>query len=336
MANKEAKYDKVLLTLAALAALGVSGSLFFLKSSFPQKLKFPPVSPKTDFGVIPQEEVDAAIKRLQQPFEWTAPVRQNKPVPLNKSVTVVLKGTELFDMFLENPKLRPPMTNEFLRQPGKKFGKTDSEAGRELDYLSPNVADLDPDGDGFTNLEEFEAQPTMTNPLDPASHPPVTKHLYFRGRVQNDYILVLQSSAMPLQVKRNKPDPAGSQFIEAVPKDFGFERAASAAPRFTAEKFEKKELQGKDLSELTVLDKATGERVMLVYKVPSNLAEYKADLEFRDKTVTNLSVKKGDNFRLPDVAATFRVTEITEDNATIVQLKENGTPGDNFVVSRRP
>ncbi|MDB6073057.1 MAG: hypothetical protein JWO89_697 [Verrucomicrobiaceae bacterium] len=320
MANKEANYDKVLLTLAALAALGVSATLYVLKSDFGASLVQPKATPKKDFGVIPQEEVAAAVKRLQQPFEWTAPVRQNKPVPLNKSVTVVLKGTELFDLFVENPQLRPPMTNLYLRT-------------YDLEYLSANVAELDPDGDGFTNLEEFTKQ---TNPKDPKSHPPATDHLYFKNRVQNDYILVLQSSAMPLQVKRNAPLPAGSQFISAIPADFGFEKGAGAAQRFTAQKFENKVVESKDVSELTVLDKATGQKVVLAYKVPTNLAEYQAELEFRDKTVTEQKVKKGENFRLPDVAATFRVLDVDENKATIVQLKEDGSEGAKFVVGRRP
>lgn len=319
MANKEAKYDKVLLTLASLAALGVSGSLYFLKSGFSATLAIPPVAHKSDFGVIPQEEVAAALKRLQQPSEWISPVHDNKPVPLNKSVTVLSKGSELFDLYKATPQLRPPMTNEYLLK-------------NDLEYVSPNVGDLDPDGDGFTNLEEFTK---ATNPKDPKSHPPVTDHLYFAKRVQNDYILVLQSSGMPLQVKRNAPLPASSQFVSAIPSDFGYEKGATAQ-RFTAEKFENKVVEGKDLSELTVLDKATNEKVVLVYKVPTNLAEYQVELEFRDKTVTTYTVKKGENFRLGGVAATFKVLDIQEDKATITQLKEDGTPGDKFVVGPRP
>jgi len=319
MANKEANYDKVLLTLAAITALGVSGYLYFLKSGFGATLVQPRVTPKADFGVIPQAEVAAAVKRLQQPFEWISPIRDNKPVPLNKSVTVLSKGGELFDLYKENPPLRQPMTNIFLRT-------------YDLEYVAPNVGDLDPDEDGFTNLEEFNKQ---TNPKDAKSHPPATDHLYFVKRVQNDYILVLQSSAMPLQVKRNAPLPAGSQFVSAIPSDFGYERGVTAQ-RFTAEKFENKVADGKDLSELTVLDKATNEKVVLIYKVPTNLAEYQVELEFRDKTVTSYTVKKGENFRLGGVAATFKVLAIEEDKATITQLKDDGTPGDKFVVGQRP
>lgn len=326
MANKEAKYDKVLLTLAAIAALGVSGTLYAFKAGFAEKLVQPRVTPKTDFGIIPLEEVTTAIKNLQQPFEWTAPVRQNKPVPLNKSVTVVKKGLELFDLFVENPPLRPPMTNKFLRD-------------HDLEYLSPNVGDLDPDGDGFTNLEEFNAG---TDPKNPKDHPPITNHLYFKERIQNNYILVLQSSSMPLQVKRTEPLPAGSVFVETLPKDFGFEKNATTQ-RFNAEKFEKKVVKDentgaeKDLSELTVVDTATKQKFVLVYKVPNNLAEFQVNLEFWDKTIQPLiGIKKGENFRLPNVGSTFKLLEIQEDSATVGELKEDQSVGRTFVVNKRP
>lgn len=328
MANKEANYDKVLLILAAIAALATAGTLYYFKTGFAATLEVKPGKPQQDFGVIPLEDAKQAVLHLQQPYEWTAPVIQNKPVPLNKSVTIVLKGNELYDLFVENPPLRPPMTNLFLRSPSKK-----PELNKELDYLSPNVADLDPDNDGFTNLEEFQAG---TDPLDPAAHPPVTKHLYFRSRVQNDYLLVLQTSDTPFQVRRIKPEPAGSVFINSLPQDFGFEKGAGAVMRFTAEKFEKKEVAGKNVSELTVHDKATNERVVLVYRENKNLAEYKVELEFRNKVVTILTPKKGDNFRLPDIAATFKVLDVQENNATIGRMGDNGDVVEKFVVNPRP
>ena len=40
-----------------------------------------------------------------------------------------------------------------------------------LDLNDPKMLDADPDGDGFTNRDEFLAN---TNPLDPTSHPPVS------------------------------------------------------------------------------------------------------------------------------------------------------------------
>ena len=319
MANKEAKYDKVLLTIGAITALAVSGTIFAVKSSFPETLVFPKATPQKEFGVVPKEEVNAAMQRLQQPYEWVAPVRQNKPVPLNKSITIVNKGGVAYDLYVEQPQLRPPMTNSFLLK-------------YNLNYLAPNCAELDEDGDGFTNQEEFEAG---TSPKDPNDHPPVTKHLFFKSRVQNNYKLVLQTSEMPVQVRRTEPTPGISVFISAVPQDFGFEKNAPVL-RFRAENFEKKIDGIKDVSELTVLDTATKEKVVLVLKQEQNLAEYKAELEFRSGVVTIITTKKGDNFRLPGVGETFKAIDVQEDNATIVKLKPDGTDGEKFVVHLRP
>ncbi|TAN37543.1 MAG: hypothetical protein EPN23_05130 [Verrucomicrobia bacterium] len=47
-----------------------------------------------------------------------------------------------------------------------------------FDILDPNVANADPDNDGFSNLEEYRAS---TDPLDPKSHPDVASKLRVMG-----------------------------------------------------------------------------------------------------------------------------------------------------------
>lgn len=318
MANRESNYDKIILTVSAVLALAVAGYLFMLKSSFADKLVSSSSTPKSEFGVIPVEEVKAAVGNLQKTFNWVSPVRANKPVPLNKSIPIVLKEGQLYDMFVETPPLRPPMTNKFLRD-------------YDLDYLSPNVGDLDPDEDGFSNVEEFNKG---TNPKSPTDHPPVTDKLFFKERVQNSYILTLQSPALPLLIQRTEPS-RGSVFVQAVPSAFGFEKGIE--PRFKALEFTKKETPDhKDVSELQVEDVATAQKFTLVYRVPYNLAEFQVKLEYRLKVVQELpAIKKGDTFRLPEVATTFKVLEIAEDSATVAELKD-GVPGKPFVVNKRP
>jgi len=318
MANREANYDKVILAIAAILALALAGYLFTLKSSFSEKLLLTKITPKAEFGEIPLQRVDDALSNLKTVFNWTSPERANKPVPLNKSIPIVLREGQLFDMFVENPPLRPPMTNKFLRD-------------NELEYLSANVAELDPDDDGFSNLEEFNKQ---TNPKDAKSHPPETDKLYFKERVQNNYILALQSPDLPLLVQRVEPTK-GSVFVQAVPSDFGFDRGA--APRFKALAFNKKKTpDGKDISELDVEDVSTAQKFTLVYRVPFNLAEFQVKMAYRLKFVTELpALKKGETFRLPGVASTFQVVEIAEDSVTIVE-STNGTQGKPFVVNKQP
>ena len=328
MASKESNYDKTILTVAALLALGLAGYIYMLKGDFSSKLITTKNTPRDQFPEIPVQRVDAAIKNLQTVFNWGAREFEGKMVPLNKSIPIVLQDGKLFDMFVENPPLRQPMTNKFLRE-------------NELQYEYGNVGELDPDNDGFTNVEEFNKQ---TNPKDAKAHPPLTDKLYFKERIMMDYELELKSTEPPLIVKRNKPGiPAslipGTPLQAPWPVDFSFDKGA--APRFTATDFTKKpgvddKGLAKDIYELFVTDKSTGEKFVLQFKKPYNLAEYKAVLEFRIGTVQEITVKKGDNFRVSGLAATFRLLDVAEDSAKLSQLDDKGNPGKEFTVNKRP
>jgi hypothetical protein len=323
MASKESNYDKTILAVASILALGVAGYISTLKGGFGDKLVTPVNTPKNQFPEIPSEQAGVAIKNLLNTFNWSAKEFQGKLVPLSKSIPIVLKDGQLFDMFIENPPLRPPMTNQFLRD-------------NDLQYEYANVGDLDPDGDGFSNLEEFN---NHTDPKDAKSHPPLTNKLYFKERVQLDYELMLSSTVPPLTVRRTKPLPAtsmipGTPLQEPWPVDFGFERGA--VPRFSATAFTTKVVEGKEVNELAVSDKSTGEKFILEFKKPHSLAEYKAVLEFRHVQVQEITVKKGDTFRVNGMAATFKLIDVTEDSATISQLDDQGKPGKPFIINKRP
>ena len=85
-----------------------------------------------------------------------------------------------------------------------------------------------------------------------------------------------------------------------------------------------------------VEDVATKQKFTLVYKTPFNLAEFQVKLEFRLKVVTELpALKKGETFRLPEVPTTYKVIEVSEDSATIAEVKD-GNPGAPFVVGKKP
>lgn len=327
MAKKEEKYDKVLLGLAGVAALGVCGYLFMLKGDFGSQFVTKTATPGKDLGVIPTEKVQIAQKRLLEAFDWEAPIKANKAVPLNKSVLIILKDGTLHDMFLEDKPLRPPMTNEYLRK-------------YELDYLAPNVADLDPDNDGFSNLEEFNlhTNPKDGNPTDPKAVPPLKNKIYFVARTQDDYKIALQSSSLPLSVRRSFPEPARGVFINSLPQDFGFEPGVArfTAKAFVAKKVPDPRLGEKDVSELTVLDRATNAEVVLVYRQEMNLATYKAKLQFRLKTVQEREVKQGDSFTFEGVPTIFKVVKVDENSATLAEKKADGSFGEPWAVNPRP
>ncbi len=327
MPKQEEKYDKVLLGLASVAALGVCGYLFVLKGDFPNQFTSKTPTPGKDFGVIPSEKVQMAQQRLLEAFNWEAPVKANKAVPLNKSVLIILKDGELHDMFLEDKPLRPPMTNKYLRE-------------HDLEYLAPNVGDLDPDNDGFSNLEEFtlNTNPKDGNPTDPKAVPPLKHKIYFVARTQDDYKIALQNNTMPLSVRRSFPAPARGIFINSLPQDFSFEPGVDRfqAKSFTPKKVPDPRLGEKDVSELVILDRASNSEVTLVYREEMNLATYKAKLEFRLKTVQSREVKEGDSFTFEGVPTIFKVVKVEEGSAQLAERKADGSFGEPWTVSPRP
>ncbi|HCN76155.1 MAG TPA: hypothetical protein DIT13_03045 [Verrucomicrobiales bacterium] len=314
MQKKNGNYEKVLLGVCALVAVGIAGFLVWQSQQFEERLTRLQASSKNDPGQPPTEIVKATIQRLVEKVSWVSPVIKGKPVPLNKSVRLVLKGDQLIDLMTEEVQLRPPMPNSFI------------VANDLPNYLFANFGDLDADEDGFSNLEEFNAK---TNPKDSGSHPPVTDKLFLARRITHDYIIRLNSTSDPFQVQRilPAPDRPVSKFV-SVGADFGFEKGSE---RFRTIKFEKKTIPDpsvgeKDVSELTVLDKATNKEFVVAKGTDTNLAEYEAEFEFLLGKRQTRVAKKGETFQIPGIGQTFRLLEVEEDHAVIQPVEEGSKP----------
>eukprot|EP01031_Cornospumella_fuschlensis_P004051 gene4051-5061_t len=89
MQNRKGKYEKVLLTIAGLAALGTAGFLYWKSQNFNERLVTLPSQSRNDPGKPPIDQVNAAMKRLTEKITWLSPVKDNKAVPLNKSVLLL-------------------------------------------------------------------------------------------------------------------------------------------------------------------------------------------------------------------------------------------------------
>ena len=322
MKKADKHYEYIILIVAAIAAIGVSLWLMQASQSFADSLKLAQVAPKHNLGDIPLDRVKDATTVLTAAFHpWQMPVRANKPVPLNKSVLLVFKDDQIYDLFTEEKLLRPPMSNAYLRE-------------YHLDFLSPNVGDLDPDNDGFTNAEEFAAN---TNPQDPKSHPPLTNKLFFVERISHDYIVVLKGGNTPpynVQITPpGAPRAKGFYVEDKAGEVFGLEKNA-ADRRFEFKKFEAKSEPDaktggeKNLSEMTIYDRVRKNNLVLVFNVPQNLADYDAKFEYRlGGSHPPIVVPKGGDFRLPGAEdVTYKVIDIQDDSAVISPLKSDGTP----------
>ncbi len=242
-------------------------------------------------------------------------------MPLNKSVLLVMKSGELFDLLLPEPQLRPPMTNLFLTG-----DRTKNPPEAELPNLySPNVGDLDADDDGFSNLEEFTAK---TDPRSDSSLPPLTNKLVLRQRISHDYILVLKGgSDGTFQIQRLQPSK-GSVF-KPLNEEFGFDKGVT---RFKLLEAQKQTIQHPTLGPMEAyvvkaLDLSTNKPFELVQGKETNLAEYEAELEFRWKQRQPIpGVKEGKTFQLPGLGKTYHIWKLEENKAVISPLGSDGKP----------
>jgi hypothetical protein len=323
MQKSESKNERIALIVLALLAVGWSVWLILQAGGFAETLVVPKASPKQEFGPIEKETevAEAAIARLRSPIKpWTMPVKVNKAVPLNKAVLLVKKDAQIYDLFVEQPQFRPPMTNEFVRKLGPAA------------YLSPNVAELDPDKDGFGNLEEFQKG---TDPLDPKSHPPATDRLFLLQRISHDFLITLKSTGSPLQIKITTEDKKSKGwFAEGEGKAFG------VGDRFVIKKFEKKvipdpKLGEKDVSELTVEDRLRKNEFVLVKDVETNLADFEAMFEFRLGRISQFQKKVNETFRLPGFDdITYKLIDIKEDSAVVSPIDAGGKSGQDIIIKK--
>lgn len=322
MQNSQGNYEKVILTISALLAIGVAVWLVLESQGFEESLALAQPSAQNGMNPPEKDKVVEARKIIEKKYAWISPVRNGKAVPLNKSVLLVMKEGQLFDLLLPEPKFREPMTNIFLTGD---LSKNPPES-QLPDIFSPNVGDLDADADGFSNLEEFTAK---TDPRDAAKMPPLTNKLFLRQRISHDYILKLVSGdGATFQVQRLKPDPKASKFV-AMNEEFGFEKGVIRFKLLSARKetIQHPTLGPMEASILKVLDLSTKKEFELVQGKEINLAEYEAELEFRWKrrqTIPN--VKEGKTFQLPGLGLSFYILKLEETKAVIAPLGKDGKP----------
>jgi hypothetical protein len=328
MQKKQSSYERIILGLVALIAIAVAGYLIFLALGFQNTLQAKTPKVRNESEPPPTAKVDDSIKRaMDVPKPWTAPERNNKNVPLNKSVLLALQGEDIVDMYLEVKQVRPPMTNQYLRE-------------NTLEWQRPNVGELDPDDDGFSNLEEFE---DGTKPKDGRSHPPITKKLYMVQRISKDYNIILKNSSGQISV----PDETGrnkkTYFLNlSTVGQEPHQMFGGTGDRFRVIKWEPKTIPDpvtgtKDVSELTIEEVVNpANKIVLVMNVPTNLAEYSVTFEFRLKQIVEIPpVAKGGKFRIPGhEETTYQVKDIQENQTTISPLDNQGNPGKDIDVKK--
>jgi hypothetical protein len=305
-------YDQFILALVALLLLVLSGLLISSAMSFQQT--FAGIRGEVFHNnAVPPVDMSAikdATAALQNPGKWELRADQGS---LFVSIPYIAQGDELIDPRTSKTPLHPPVPNRWI-------------IDHKLDILDNNVLNEDPDGDGFTNLDEWKNVKgdgsDSTDPQDKNSHPPYWTKLRFVQYIKYPFRLLF--NAYDGDIK--KPETMTFQ-INTVdvqqPSQFVKIGDIINGTKFKVISFAYKDVPNpatgitRDVSELTVQNTETGDNVALVLETVVNSPDSYALFNYLWAN-KQFQVKLHKEFvLLPEASLRYKLVDIAEDWALI-------------------
>ncbi len=343
------KKNPAQLTLAIIAVLAIAATvlLYTKVSGFDSNFEGSRGTSVSNAPVdkLKTDDLDAVSNALKTPIAWEPANGSGK---LFVSKLYVLKDGRLVPPGIGA--FHPPVPNDWLLK-------------YDLNPLSSSVLDEDPDQDGFTTLDEWNGldalshldnngQPVIgadgkplpadsTNPRDPKQHPPyhtkleLAKVVYipFRLRVMSIDVPAKITKPADVTVQINTIDRGNrTQFIP-VGDDI-------PGTKFKIDSYQQKEIDAgdgtkKDVSEVTIINKETGEKIVLPLKQIVDSPDSYAIFRYKWKKpgvpeTKDFPKRRGETFTLPpEPDKTYKLIEIKGPDA-IIELpdgKKKTLPG---------
>ncbi len=308
-------WEKAVLLLVSLIVI-LLGAMFVKRAlSFNESFVFPDVKPDPTLPDTESSRVNQAKAVVDQVAPWKTPIRGGaaaKEVPLFVSVPIVEVEGKVIDILDPTaPKIRPPVSNQWLRDNG-------------LDFKRSSILDEDQDRDSFTNLEEWEAK---TSPVDAAAHPPYGMKLTMVARRQQSYVVefVGAPDGNSFQINRQ---PSSSYKRDVFINGLG---ETTDDGKLKLESYEPLEAMSSagirvDASKLTVTYLETGEKFELVKGVKLTIPTYFLELAYELEPLDKKFYKIGEEIILPnDPDTQYKVVDIQENSATISYPDSSGS-----------
>jgi len=300
-----AHYERVLL-IAATVLLFLSSILTWRNvARFSSQLAVMPPAPslKSVSPLATAQELQAAAEKLHRSPQWTFGGRSGLFVPEKHFI-----GANGQPATLQTTEVHPPVPNDWLEQ----FG---------LPIADADVLDQDPDGDGFSNLEEWLGH---TNPIDGNSHPEYYTKLKLKSAVEEPFRLVFSSWVGDTYAINTIDLKQPTQFLKVGDPIKG--------TRFKIVKFKEKYQRNKygtnvDVSELTLEQVETKGQLTLIKEKVAMSPESVATFVYTWGGRQEFQVRKDQEFSLkPQEQIKYKLVDVDPAKAVIVNTQKPNEP----------
>jgi hypothetical protein len=251
-------------------------------------------------------QLEQAAQTLTQPAQWTGSGRAGLFVPEKHFI-----GANGLPATLKTSEVHPPVPNEWLEQ----FG---------LPIADPDVLEQDPDGDGFTNLDEWQGH---TNPIDKNSHPDYLTKLKMKASREEPFRFIFSSWVGDTYAINAIDHSEPTQFLK--------QGDIIARTRFKIVKFTEKYQPNQygtnvDVSELTLQNQETQEQLTLIKEKVAISPESVATFAYSwpaGKSAQQFQVRKDQEFSLkPMDEIKYKLVDVQPTKAVIVNTQKPGQP----------
>ena len=296
----KAHYDRVALFVAGVFLLISAVSIWWNAIQFRSRVMVPAGASQKNASPPPLvAELDSAAKRLERPSQWKSSTRSGLFVPEKHFI-----GANGLPATLENTLVHPPVPNDWF----EKFG---------LPVQDADVLEQDQDGDGFTNLEEWQGR---TDPISKDSHPDYLTKLHLVSVTEEPFRFIFASWVGDTFALNTLDQSEPTQFLKVgdMIRGTGFRIV-----KFT-EKHERNQYgTSVDVSELLLRHQETHVQVTLVKEKVATSPQSVATFVYNWEGRREFEVRKDQEFSLKPVEEiNYKLVDVQPDRAVIVNTQQ--------------